>query len=77
MMDILLFTQPDCPKCPRLKEELLEKLRDSRDITVSEIDVSTDEGFFESIKYNVMRTPAIVIKDSGKQTTLSEIAGKI
>lgn len=74
-MEILLFTQPNCPKCPKVKQDLFEKFHSmDREINLSEIDVSTDDGMFESIKYNVMKTPAIIVKDSGKQLKLGDVS---
>jgi glutaredoxin len=66
-MTYLFFKSEHCPKCEPVKEELLKK-----NVEFQEINVSTDDGLFESIKYNVMKTPTIVIKESGKQLSLSD-----
>lgn len=51
----LLFTSPNCPKCPIEKEALKQK-----GVDFKEIDISTDDGLFMALSYNVMSTPRLV-----------------
>ena len=60
-MKLKVFTQPDCPKCPPVKE-FAEKIKDK--IDVEYFDVSTPNGLAESSMYNVMGTPALVLVDN-------------
>jgi len=76
-MDILLFTQPNCPKCPKAKEEVLKKVQELKSIepvNLVEIDVSTEEGLFEGVQHNVLSTPTIIIKEKGHQMRLTDVS---
>lgn len=62
-MQIKIFWQPECPKCPEAKElgEALKK--EGHDVefhNVKEVD-----GLSESLFYDVLSTPSIVVVENG------------
>lgn len=61
-MRITLFTKDNCPKCPQAKH-LLEELHRERDVDVREVNISTTEGMFEAVRYNLMSTPSIILQN--------------
>jgi len=60
MTQIIIFTQPNCPKCP-LAKKVVEKVAERVNVEVREIDVSTPDGEIEALMYNVCSTPSIAI----------------
>ncbi|MBN3037208.1 MAG: glutaredoxin family protein [Candidatus Diapherotrites archaeon] len=67
---ITLFTQPNCPRCPAAKR-VVEELKCERGVEVEEVDISTDDGLFNAINYNVMSTPTIVVRSRDQFQKLS------
>ena len=63
-MKIKLFTQDTCPKCPAAKK--LCKELESR-AQVEYHDVRTEDGLAESLFFNVMSTPTIILEKEGKE----------
>jgi len=64
-MTVKIFWQPECPKCPQAKE-LGEKLKDYG-AKVEMFNVKEVDGLAESIFYDVLSTPSIVIVEDGQQ----------
>jgi hypothetical protein len=63
-MQIKIFWQPECPKCPMAKDlaEDLKKLgHDVQLFNIKEVD-----GMAESIYYDVLSTPSVVIVHEGQ-----------
>ena len=60
---MILFTQPNCSKCPTAKK-LVDDLRlKLNDLQIEEYDVTTVEGLAEASFYTVMATPSILVFD--------------
>jgi len=64
-MQIKIFWQPECPKCPEAKElgEVLKK----EGYEVQLFNVKEVEGMTESLYYDVLSTPSVVIVENGEQ----------
>ena len=67
---ITVYTKPNCPKCPDAKR-VAQEIRNENGIEVNEVDISTDEGLFDAINYNVMSTPTFVVKTKNEWMKLS------
>ena len=64
-MEIKIFWQPECPKCPQVEElgkELKEKGYHVELFNVKEVD-----GMAESVFYDVLSTPSVVVVENGEQ----------
>lgn len=65
-MIVKVFTQKDCPKCPKAKE-IAKKLEEEK-IPVSYFDINTVDGLAEAQFHQVLSTPSIVVvNDNGKE----------
>lgn len=64
-MQIKIFWQPECPKCPQAKE-LGEKLKKDG-LEVELFNVKEVDGLSESLFYDVLSTPSVVIVDDGEK----------
>ena len=62
-MTVKIFWQPECPKCPQAKE-LGEKLKDYG-ASVELFNVKEVEGLAESIFFDVLSTPSVVVVENG------------
>jgi arsenate reductase-like glutaredoxin family protein len=64
-MLVKIFWQPDCPKCPRAKElgEVLKK----EGIEVELFNIKEVDGLAESIFYDVLSTPSIVLVENNEK----------
>lgn len=62
MTRITLLTQSDCGFCDRAKE-ILHYLSSEFDFTVTEIDMTSDEGRELAIKHAVLFAPGLLIDD--------------
>ena len=60
MVCIIVFVQPNCPKCP-LAKTIVRRVAEKVNVEVKEIDVSTPDGEIEALMYNVCSTPSIAI----------------
>ncbi|MFW6213219.1 MAG: anaerobic ribonucleoside-triphosphate reductase [Spirochaetota bacterium] len=66
----LYFYRANCPNCPPVKEFLRQQ-----DIEGVAIDVDTDEGVAQAIKYQVLSTPTVILLDTtgGVQAKLGNL----
>lgn len=64
-MLVKIFWQPECPKCPSVKElgEMLKK----DGLEVEFFNVKDVEGLSESLFYDVLSTPSIVVVENGEK----------
>jgi arsenate reductase-like glutaredoxin family protein len=64
-MLVKIFWQPECPKCPRAKElgEVLKK----EGIEVEFFNIKEVDGLAESIFYDVLSTPSIVLVENNEK----------
>jgi len=66
-MIIKIFWQPECPKCPQAKELGEELKKEGHNVefhNVKEVD-----GLSESLFYDVLSTPSVVVIEDGKKKT--------
>lgn len=63
-MKVKIFTQNNCPNCPKAKELGEELLKQG--LNVEFYDIKTTEGLTESLMHNILSTPSIVILKDGK-----------
>jgi arsenate reductase-like glutaredoxin family protein len=64
-MIVKIFWQPECPKCPQAKEFGENLKKDG--IKVEFHNVKEVDGLSESIFYDVLSTPSIVLVDNGEK----------
>jgi len=64
-MQIKIFWQPECPKCPKAKE-LGEKLK-REGYEVELFNIKEIDGMAESVYYDVLSTPSVVVVDNGER----------
>lgn len=64
-MQIKIFWQPECPKCPEVKElgEILKK----EGYEVQLFNVIEVDGMAESVYYDVLSTPSVIVVENGVQ----------
>ncbi|MEM5778010.1 MAG: thioredoxin family protein [Candidatus Aenigmatarchaeota archaeon] len=64
-MIVKIFWQPECPKCPRAKEigeALMKEGHKVEFFNIKEVD-----GLAESLFYDVLSTPSIIILENGEK----------
>ena len=66
-MQIKIFWQPECPKCPNVKE-LGESLK-KEGAEVEFFNIKEIDGLSESLFYDVLSTPSVIIVDNGELKT--------
>lgn len=64
-MQVKIFWQPECPKCPKAKE-LGEKLKEVG-MKVEFFNIKEVDGLAESVFYDVLSTPSIVVVENGEK----------
>ena len=64
-MLIKIFWQPECPRCPQAKElgETLKK----EGLEVEFFNIKEVDGLAESLFYDVLSTPSIVVIENGEK----------
>lgn len=60
MTQITLLTQPDCTFCDHAKD-VLGRLSDEFDLTISEIDLTSDTGRQLAIEHAVLFAPGVLV----------------
>jgi glutaredoxin len=62
-MKLILFTQPNCPRCPSAKRiaESVTKSRD--DITLEILDISNPDSLTTALMMQIVSTPSFAIDD--------------
>lgn len=71
-MAIKIFTQQECPQCPKAKQIGKELI--NQGIEVEFYDIKEPQGLAESIMHDIMSTPSIIIEKEGK--TVKEFLGQ-
>jgi len=64
-MLVKIFWQPDCPKCPRAKE--IGEILKNEGFNVEFFNIKEIDGLAESLFYDVLSTPSVVIVENGKK----------
>ncbi len=57
---VTVFTMPECPKCPAVKE-LVEEIRKDLDIDIDEVDLQKDR--IMGLQYGVASTPSVAVNE--------------
>ncbi|MEE8403468.1 MAG: thioredoxin family protein [Candidatus Hydrothermarchaeaceae archaeon] len=57
---VTVFTMPECPKCPAVKE-LVEEIRKDLDIDIDEVDLQKDR--ITGLQYGVASTPSVAVNE--------------
>ncbi len=60
-MKLKVFTKIDCPKCPQAKD--LAKKLEEKGTTVEWFNLDDEEGLSESVYFDVLSTPSMIIVD--------------
>lgn len=69
-MEIQLFTQKNCPKCPTAKETI-RQINTEKGYAYREFDVETVDGMAEAAYYGILSTPSLVLVDSAGDEVIS------
>ena len=64
-MLVKIFWQPDCPKCPRAKE--IGEMLKNEGFNVEFFNIKEIDGLAESLFYDVLSTPSVIIVDNGEK----------
>jgi len=81
MLELRLFVQPNCPKCPAAKA-VAEELRKRRsDLDLRILDISDRENYFTALMLQISSTPAFAIGEKalfmGEVPTIEELNRKL
>ncbi len=57
MAEIKLLTSPTCPYCPKAREVVKKLIRSEKDVIALELDVTTEEGLKEALKFGIKAVP--------------------
>ena len=58
-----MLTSPTCPYCPKAREVVRKLVESEKDVIALELDVTTEEGLKEALKFGIRVVPAIIIND--------------
>lgn len=76
MVELKVFTLPNCPNCPAAKK-IVEEVARKHGVAYREIDIGTPDGQLEGLMYQVTSTPSIAIDDEviarGKVISIDEL----
>jgi glutaredoxin len=76
MVELKVFTLPNCPNCPAAKK-IVEEVSRKYGVAYREIDIGTPDGQLEGLMYQVTSTPSIAIDDEviarGKVIPINEL----
>jgi glutaredoxin len=64
-MQVKIFWQPDCPKCPMAKELGEALKRDGYEVQL--FNISEVDGMAESLFYDILSTPSVVVVENGER----------
>jgi len=64
-MLVKIFWQPECPKCPRAKE--IGEMLKNEGFNVEFFNIKEIDGLAESLFYDVLSAPSIVIVENGEK----------
>ena len=73
MVEIKLLTSPTCPYCPKAREVVKRLAESEKDVIAMELDVTTEEGLKEALKFGIRAVPAIIINDLVGVPSLNEL----
>ena len=62
---IKVFVKKNCEKCDVFKETILPKIKEKW--KVKTYDLGTPDGLAESVYFNIMFTPTVIVEENGKE----------
>ncbi len=62
-MKLVLFTLPNCPRCPEAKRFVEEVTKTRDDIVLEILDMSSPENLTSALMLQIATTPSICIED--------------
>lgn len=81
MLELKLFVQPNCPKCPAAKAIAQELKNRREDIDLKILDISDRENYFTALMLQISSTPAFAIGEKtlfvGEVPTIEELSRKL
>lgn len=81
MLELKLFVQPNCPKCPAAKAVAEEVKKRRKDVELSILDISDRENYFTALMLQISSTPAFAIGEKalfvGEVPTIEELNRKL
>lgn len=81
MLELRLFVQPNCPKCPAAKAVAEELKKRRRDIDLKILDISDRENYFSALMLQISSTPAFAVGEKalfvGEVPTVEELSRKL
>ena len=77
MLELKLFVQPNCPKCPAAKAVAEEVQKRRKDVELSILDISDRENYFSALMLQISSTPAFAVGEKalfvGEVPTVEEL----
>jgi len=77
MLELKLFVQPNCPKCPAAKAVAEEVKKRRKDVELSILDISDRENYFSALMLQISSTPAFAVGEKalfvGEVPTVEEL----
>jgi len=81
LLELKLFVQPNCPKCPAAKAVAEEVKRRRKDVELSILDISDRESYFSALMLQISSTPAFAVGEKplfvGEVPTIEELNRKL
>lgn len=77
LLELKLFVQPNCPKCPAAKAVAEEIKKRRKDVELSILDISDRENYFSALMLQISSTPAFAVGEKalfvGEVPTVEEL----
>jgi glutaredoxin len=81
MLELRLFVQPKCPKCPAAKAVADELTRRRKDVNLKILDISDQENYYSALMLQISSTPAFSVGEEtlfvGDIPTVDELSRKL
>jgi len=81
MLELKLFVQPNCPKCPAAKAVAEEVKKRRKDLDLRILDISDRENYFTTLMLQISSTPAFVVGEKtlfvGEVPSMEELNRKL
>lgn len=81
LLELKLFVQPNCPKCPAAKAVAEEIKKRRKDVELSILDISDRENYFSALMLQISSTPAFAVGEKmlfvGEVPTIEELNRKL
>jgi len=81
VLELKLFVQPNCPKCPAAKAVAEELGKKRRDVDLKILDISDRENYLTALMLQISSTPAFALGERllfvGEVPTVDELNRKL